>query len=330
MAARGRYVEALADYERARELLESVGAGTESWRLTIETAATLLALGLPDEAAALITETVPALREAGLHHDLAAAQAVLGRADAQAGRPDAAELALTESERLYALVDDPPHRASVLLDLSRLSDGETATDHAQAAADLLDGRSWPGVRCLTLVRLAELAADDAVAAARHLAEARDLAVELGLAHLRLAVAEGLGAQLRRVGDLDGAIARFDEALALVEGIGTALLDETLRSAFLRSSGSARQGLIGALLERGTADDVEKAARLADEGKARTLVDVLRGVTHPGPAAPTRSPSRWRTSSASPTRRCSAPTPGPGTRCALGWRTWSGGSPSATP
>ena len=279
LATLGRYVEALADYERARTLLGSVGDGTECWRLSIETAATLLALGLADEAAGLVLEVAPRLRQAGLHHDRATAAAVLGRAQAKAGRLDAARAALTEAAQLYELVNDPPNRAGVLLDLSRVSE-EDAVAHARTAADLLHGRSWPGVRCLTQVRLAELTAHDVVTASDHLAEAQLLADELGMPHLRLAVAEAQGALLRRAGDLDGAIRRFSEAVALVEGVGTALLDEILRSAFLRSSGSARQGLISALLERGTPEDVDRAARLADEGKARTLVDVRYGIARP--------------------------------------------------
>ena len=286
-AALGRYVEALADYERARPLLASLGAQTESWRLSIETASTLHALGLHDEASSLVQEIIPQLRRAGLDHDLAAALAISGIGNANSGRLDAAREAFAEAAELYTIVNDPPSRARVLLDLSRVSDDAEAMAHATRAAALVQGQSWPGVRCLCLARLAELTAHEPDVASGHLAHARRLAEELGLPHLRLAVAQGEGSRLRRAGDLDAAIAHFEEALGLVETIATPLLDETLRAAFLRSSGETRHGLIAALLGRGAPADVDRAARLADEAKGRTLVEVLQGSLRPrsDPASP---------------------------------------------
>ncbi len=279
-AALGRYAEALADYERASTLLTSLGARTEGWRLSIETASTLQALGLDDEALSLALEVIPDLRLAGLDHDLAAALAISGTGHARADRLDDAKEAFAEAGDLYAAVNDAASRAGVLLRLSRISEGAEAMAHATHAAALVDGQSWPGVRCLSLIRLAELTAPDPDATAGYLARARLLADELGLPHLRVAVAQGEGSRLRRAGDLDASIRQFEEALSLVETMATPLLDETLRAAFLRSSAEARHGLIAALLDRGEVADVDRAGLLADEAKGRTLVEVLRGAVRP--------------------------------------------------
>lgn len=278
-AASGRYVDALADYERARDLLESLGARTESWRLSIETAATLNALGLYDEASSLVHEPTAHLRQAGLHHDLAAALAISGRAHLAAGRLDQAREALAEAAELCAAVNDRLGRASALLDLSRTVGADEALTYARQATELLEGRSWPGPRCLSLVRLAELT-DDPVLAGTGLAEARALADELGVPHLQLAVNQTEGARLRRGGPVDAAVQVLDGALAQVEQLGTGLRDETLRAAFLRSAGATRAELIGALLDRGRPEDVDRAALLADEAKGRTLVEVLQGALRP--------------------------------------------------
>jgi tetratricopeptide (TPR) repeat protein len=164
LSALGRYVEALRDYDRAGSVLASVGDGTELWRLSVETAATLLSLGLREEATTVVALVEGKLRDAGLNHDLASALAITGRAHLGLGSLDLAKAALGEAALLYRAANDHSGHARALLDLSRASCGQEARTLAEDALALIEVDRWPGVACLAHLRLAELAEHDPSAA----------------------------------------------------------------------------------------------------------------------------------------------------------------------
>ena len=99
LSALGRFLEALSEFQRGREILTAHGANTEAWRLGLGTATTLLALGLVDEAVTVLVQIEPRLREAGLHHDLACALWLRGTADTARSHHDPARERLTEGGR---------------------------------------------------------------------------------------------------------------------------------------------------------------------------------------------------------------------------------------
>jgi tetratricopeptide (TPR) repeat protein len=272
----GRLAEALVDYQTARAILDALGAHTEAWRLGTATASTFLALGLADEAVSVLDRIEPELRNAGLKHDLAGVLCTQGMAHARAGRPERARPLLTEAAELYRTVDDVPDEARALLELSACMDDAPARALVQRAADLLEEGHWPGVRCLAALRHADLVTDDPGAVQAHLEEARELAAELALPHLQQAVSLRLGTLRLRLGDLDGGIEHLSEALAKVELIGSSIHDETLRAAYVASRNAAQEELMRALLQRGSPQDLTRAAVLADRAKGRTLIELFRG------------------------------------------------------
>ncbi len=276
LTAAGWLTDALADYEKARSILDELDARTEAWRLATSTASALLGLGLTDEAITVIDATVPGLREADLQHDLAAALSLRGVACARSGLVPAARGALTEAVRLFRSVADTPGLARALLELSTLVEDTEARRCVGEAADLLPEGHWPGIACLVALRRAELDADDAPGAEEALREASARADELALPHLRQVVSLRLGTRLLRLGDIDGGIEHLTHALAEVEQIGSRIHDDGLRATYLASRNGAQDALIAALLRRGGDEDVNRACALADRAKGRTLIDVMTG------------------------------------------------------
>ena len=275
----GRFVEALADYQRARAILDELGSKTESWRLALETSATLLLLGLVEEACLLAAQVEPELRAAGLQHDLARALSLAGLGHLRAGRRPQAREALGEALSLYRTVGDAAHEAKSLIDLSGCVDGPAARELAEAAAALVDRIRWPGISCLALLALADHTADrtQAKLLAR---QAEEIADALAIPHLQLATIQRRGTALLADGSVDAAIACFEQSLSLVERGGTGIRDATLHAAYRSSRQSAHNGLIDGLLRRGSPQDVHRAFELVDQVKGGTVLEVLQGTLHP--------------------------------------------------
>jgi CHAT domain-containing protein/tetratricopeptide (TPR) repeat protein len=271
----GRFIEALGDQQRARELLTSSHPGTELWRLAVESASTLLLLGLAEEALEQLSQVEAGLRSGGLQHDLGKALMLTGSASLDAGRPEAARRGLLESVEVLKAVGDTPLLARALITLAACVHGPDAHHYAATACDLVVGSDWPGIHCLALLALADHI-DDEDRAQSLMRQAQGLADDLLIPHLQLACQQRRAARWLAEGNLDTAIVCYEEALALVESGSAGLRDATLHSAYVRSRRSAFTGLITALLARGSQQDLAHAADVIDRVKGRTILGVLDG------------------------------------------------------
>jgi tetratricopeptide (TPR) repeat protein len=295
----GRFVEALADYERARGELAELGAKTESWRLTLQTADTLLLLGLVQEARSLAAEVEPELAAAGLRHDLATARWLTGLADLLAGNRSRARAALAHSVELYREVGDTPGEIKASLDLARCLDEVAAATLVRQAASVADPGRWPGLHCLTLLALADQPGepddpgpsdsgdpDGPRRPAPLLLQAQELADSLAIPQLQLVTRQHRGMRLLAAGRIEEAVACFEQALSLVDRGGAGIRDATLHAAYRRSRHAAQDGLIRCLLLRNGDADVERAFALIDDVKGHSLTEQLKGRLHPRIGAPT--------------------------------------------
>ncbi len=278
----GRYSSGLTTYERAQQMLDELGARTEANRLRLGTASAYLALGLTDEAAVVAEEAGQRFAEAGINHDLATAQWTVAVSRLRAGHADKGLEPINEAICGLEAVGDQPMKAQALLTkseiLHHLGRHEEAMESAMESSGLLELGAWPVGRVVAQLWLAELSEPDLEQCETHLLAAAELAAEVALPHLLHPVAYRLGRLRRRQGRRAEAIAQLESAIAVVEGLRAAIHHEAVRTSFLHGRTAAHTELIALLLDSGSADDRQRAFELAEQSKARTLLDVMAGTT----------------------------------------------------
>ncbi len=275
LSGMGRFLPALDDFASARAVLVDSEAATEAWRLEVESASTLLRLGLHEEGLHLLEAVEPRLEKAGLAHDLAQCLLLQGVALLGSGVGPAAAVKLASAVEQFGRVLDPVGEAAALVQLSRVVALDSARDHLGRAELLLRDHAAPDVSVELERRLADLSSDDD-AGLIHLTAAQRLADGLGQPGPRQAVLQDRAALLYRIGDSEGCIAAAETAAGIANNLVEELSGVTQRAGYLASTHEGGDWALRALLDRGGPGDDWRAAALADRHRADTLVDMMRG------------------------------------------------------
>ena len=179
-------------------------------------------------------------------------------------------------------VGDPALRARVLLTESEafqaIDEPARALDAATAALEAVSGHDSSIEEFHARLRLIQLL-DGTATGDDHVERAVTLADALALPHLRYPLLVELARQDRDRGDDEGARARLEQAIDIIEGLRGLIADESLRANYLEGRTAAHLDLISMLLD-GPADDVATAFDLAEASKSRTLDDIMTGSVRP--------------------------------------------------
>jgi tetratricopeptide (TPR) repeat protein len=276
MAAMGRLVPALDDLEAARTILATLEAGTEAWRLAIESAQALMALGMFDEAVTVLSDVEPRLGGAGLAHDHAICWWLMGVSHLKLGDPASAERCLSVAVPGLRAVGDSSNGARAQIDLSWCRPPEQALALLAEAGRSLTDDPIPDIDCALHLRRATLLRSDPAAARAELRAALALSEAVQLPAVHQAVLADWGLMLHAEGDLDGAVDAFMEALEISTDIGARLGDIARRAAYAANQQRLFGLTLAALLDRSAEGDVARAAALSERAKTSSLVELTRG------------------------------------------------------
>ncbi len=280
----GELVAALALLQRSRATLDELGAHAEAARSQLAAAGLYLAVGLLAEARDEAVGAVASTATHGLRHDNAFAQFTVAILDLRAGKLIDAERGLRAAASAFDALGDRQYWARVLLaqaDLAaRQEQRGAAVERATTAADSLQDGGWQIPLGWARLQLADLAEPDQVEA--RLDAAGAVIDTIGLPQLRYAYALRR-ARVRR-GDRPAEAERFArEAVTIIEGLGTNLVDPVLHSAFRADKLEAHDLLVEILIDRGHPDALAEACVISDDVKARTLIDMVSGTIGARPA-----------------------------------------------
>lgn len=281
----GDYRNGLGAFERARSLLAPLDAPADKSLLFRDLANAYLALNLYTEAVATYQGANGMLRNAGMVHDQARVLWGMGSALTALSRFEEAREALEGAADLFAAADNAPLLSGVMLERASLSealgDREGALAIARRALEIASEGDWPVHLVYAHLRVAELS-PDTVAAEDHLFEAQRLIEGVGLPQLRYRLNERLGRLRLMQGRTGEARSLLEAAAEQIERLRGTVVQESLRTSFLRDKVVAYEDLLRLYL----ADDEDawRALSIAERAKSRALVDLLIGVAEKGPTA----------------------------------------------
>lgn len=279
-ARQGRLQLALFHFEHARRRLERVNAQSHLNRLLAEQAEALESLGLTDQALEAYSAVLPRLEAQGLAWETARARTGVGRALMRLARLDQAESVLAQAASEFAALRQTAPtarvqlmRAALALERGRLPEAETML--WEAAPHLSDRPLDAAALRYHEARLA-VSRDDPMAARSAAEDAVKLADELQIAPLQADVLQIRAAVRQRQGDFSGAAADLRAAVEHVERVRGTLQADHFRAAFLGRRSALYENLVLATLDAGGGSAVADAFTAMEQGKSRSLLDVLSG------------------------------------------------------
>ncbi|RMF72221.1 MAG: CHAT domain-containing protein [Acidobacteria bacterium] len=286
----GRLDDALERLEAVRGRHAELGDAWGVAHADLDAAEALLRLNRLGEADERARRAEPFFRRAGHHVERAACLAV--RAAAALGRGEAAAAA-----RLYRRAAELDRRAgnpvaAALMEVGRAgaerARGRAAEALASArrAATLFARRGLRSrtARALTVVAEAALDADRPETARRAARRAREIARRLGSVRLEFPPTLVLAELERRAGRRRAELRWLERAEQAVESMRAGVTSEESRLAFLLDKSVVYERLILNRLDEGTAESAREALAFSERGKARALLERLRGL----PAPPSRA------------------------------------------
>lgn len=277
----GNYMQSLEAFEEGRRSLESFDTPSDRYLLLRHTADAYMELNLYSEALAAYQEAEQLLRNAGMAHDRA--QSLWGMGTVLMARSDleVAGRVLEEAASLFAEAENAPMLSGVMLEqaalLSSLGEDGDALRKAGEALDLVSDGDWPVQRFYAHLRLADLLLPEAEEAEPHLDAAQGMIESLALPQLRYRLNERLGRLRRLQGRDEEAEELLEAAIGEIERLRGTVVQETMRSSFLRDKTSAYENLLQLHLDRGGEEDARRAFAVAERAKSRALIDLLTGV-----------------------------------------------------
>ena len=278
-------------YRYLRKYEESVGAlevalatfreldETLDVKSTVENLAqTYLSLGDDRRGLKALGEGLALAREIGDSYALLTALVRIGIFYERAGLPERAletlEEALTIAEREGFPVRETWILSAIsfaLVSLGRLDEALATQERALDVALRLETEAFvpDRLRELGLLHLAQNPAralgylDRAAAMTEKLGDPIDWVLRASLARVRV-----------RLGDLDGALQLYEQAVDELESQRSTIVSGHLRTTFLEKHHSVYQELVELLLERGRADDLQRAFYTLERARARSLVEAI--------------------------------------------------------
>lgn len=281
----GNYRSALAAFEQARLLLATQDALTDQQINLRQMADAYLALNLFAEAVATYREVEQHLAHAGMVHERAWALWGMGSALAGQAQLSAAAETLAAAAAAFAAIANAPLLAGVRLEqaalLERQGDKGSALELAQQSLALVAEGEWPIQQFFAHLRLADLHFPDPAVVELHLKAAQMLSERLALPHLRYRLDQRLG-RLRLLQQRPTEAATIlEQAVADIESLRNTLPLEAMRISFLRDKVAVYEMLIQIYLDRGDAESIGRAFHMAEQARARTLLERMTGLVETG-------------------------------------------------
>lgn len=281
----GRPREALAALHRALDLWRGLGSRAGEADVQVVLGDVHLALEQLDLAADAFEVAARLARELGDERKEAMAERGLAARLGRGGEPAAAVPHLRRALELARALDDEQLQAVVLGDLgtAELQRGEVeaarrALAESQAIAERLGDRRTEAFSLHKLARCAYEGGDFRASERLH-ARAAERFAELGDPVTAAGARYGQARALRRLGDLDAALAALAPSLATAEEVRRATGGHELQTSFAAAKGHYRELLVDLLMEldarRPDEGHALAALAAADDGRSRVLLDLMR-------------------------------------------------------
>ncbi|MGF1471228.1 MAG: CHAT domain-containing protein [Rubrobacteraceae bacterium] len=275
------YVHGLSTLEQVRRLYGSHKELAYNHILVLDIADGYMALNMYSEALDAYREAEHLLQNAGIAHDHARALWGVGSASIAKGELEEAELALAKAARLFEEAGNMSLFSGVLLEqvslLEICGENQEALATARRALELVSDHDWPIQRFYAHLRLAGLLLPDTANAELHLLEAQHIVKRLSLRQLRYQLDERFG-RLRRIqGRDEEAQELFETAIKEIESLRGNVVQDVMRSSFLRDKTTAYEELLHLYLDQDSEEGTRNAFIVAERAKSRSLVDLLTGV-----------------------------------------------------
>lgn len=252
-----------------------VEAGTvDACAIQVETAEAYAGFGALDEAVHRYREAIEVLADTPISWLEGRAWLGLGITLARRGDDENARRALRTALDAFQASDNLPLAITALLELAAVESADPtmhvlAVDQVRRAVSLADVDRWPVQACLAQLRLAEL--DSGAEGERLLRSALRLAERAELAPLTMRAHQRLGRHLLSRGRPRDARPHVESAVELAETLRSRLPHHSLLRLFPAETASCYDDLVALRLVDG---DVAGAARAADRGRSRSLLDRL--------------------------------------------------------
>jgi CHAT domain-containing protein len=284
----GNYTRSLEAFEQARRSLARLDALADENILLLDTANAYLALNLYSEALSAYQEVTDTLQTTGMVYERARALWGMGSTLVAQSRFEEAERTLAEAASLFSAAGNVPLLSGVLLEQAALlearGDHELALEKAREALDSVSEGDWPVQTFYAHLRVADLLLPDRQEAAEpHLLEAQRIAERLALPNLRYRINERLGDLRRHQGRSAEAKSLLRAAVEEIERIRVTVVQEAMRTSFLRDKVAAYEGLLQEYLSGAGEREIRRAFEVAEQAKSRALVDLITGIVARTPA-----------------------------------------------
>lgn len=281
LLCRGRYAEALRDYQEARQGLAALGNSSAAALCDLHTAEVALHLNAPALAHDLAHRAIQALEDSGRADRLAQARFYAAVAASGLGRSREAFRQMERAEEAFRAVRLPFWSALCLRHLAQMhydagqagSAARLALEAARRAREL--GQAVRAGHALLLLATLEADAGETESAERRARDILDAAPEASAAGLRVAALHLLGRLAAEQGNPGLAAERALAATRVLERSRALVPPDELMAAWLAGRSRLFQDALRWVLERGGATAGMRALRLAEQSKARALLDLLR-------------------------------------------------------
>lgn len=270
----GRFNHALRLFEQARRRFEKARSPGHLTRILAEQAEAKMLIGMLEDARRDYETALKQLDECNLPLESSRARSGLGLTLIRLGRWSEAETALAAAATGFAELGHQTARAWVDLHRAELAARQGRLSEARSMAirslSILDGRPVDAVAARHVMARTALAKGDADTAGAELTAALATARRYMLLPLTADLLVSQGDWHRQCHRIDEAIECWHEAIDAIERIRNTLQARRFRTAFLGGRTAAYEQLVGALLDRNTADDLREAFAVVERCKCRSL------------------------------------------------------------
>ena len=279
LGRQGRLSESIDQFEKARRYFERDRAAGDLARIEAELADVYAATGLIEDAISLYARAVDALDAAGLAAEHARALTGLGALLIDAD-PTRAGPVLRRAADAWDALGNTKARTRADLLCARLAllggDLEQAREIASLEDEPADDSHMNKIVRRTILADVELALGEPEPSRRLLREALQIADRLALPAVRADLRHRLGRTLAAQGRPEEALEQYRRSIAEIERIRGALQGDRLRAAFLGDHSLIYQDTTDTLLDLDNPGAVVEAFDIAEQARARALLDTVRG------------------------------------------------------
>ncbi len=290
---RGRYAQALLDFEQARERSRQAAFALGEARADLGAAQVALHLNAPALAHDLAGRALETHERLGASESAAAARFLVAVAAAGMGRGREAMAQMRRAEEAFEAGQMHQWRSLCLRHLAQMHHESGLTDSAarlaREAIRVARANRQPVRAGHALLMLATIEADvgEPTAARGHAEEALEVARLQRAPGLEIPVLHLLGRLCAEAGDVAAAAGLALRAARRLERTRATVPPDELMASWLAGRSRLFQDAIRWVLARGGRSAGLRALRLAEQGKARALLDLLRRPRRPGRTATER-------------------------------------------